>query len=484
MSDIVTQKAPRTCPSCGSTTDLRFCPHDGTATVEGRALFADPTALRAGDVVNGRYRITELIGRGGFGAVYAGEHTGTHQEVALKLLMPSDDDPKTDIRRFHQEAELTASLRHPNTVRVFDVGQTQHGALFLAMELLQGQTLEDRLQALEAHRLPLPQEEALDLAIQTLKALSEAHGKGLVHRDLKPANLMLTEFEGDRLIKVLDFGIARREGSTLTGRGRALGTPAYMSPEQCMGDEVDGRADLYALACILFRCLTGRTPFEAETALQMMQGHALAPVPDVALASRLPVAPGLKSAIERALAKNAKERFQSAREMRATLEIVKSTLVPDDEAPTLAWDTRPKSTVQPGASLRAAAPAPIPKPKPVTLVPPTPSVNAAASAWPIAPPKAAPAAKTASAAAAWPVAPPSPSPAAPPAAPPAVRAPAKPTLTVVADAPKKRAQAAAPARSREDEYAPLPKPGLPTWLPWAIGAGVVAAVVASFLLWR
>ncbi len=415
---------PRTCPSCGTATDQRFCPYDGTATVEGRALFADPTVLRAGDVVNGRYRITALIGRGGFGAVYAGEHTGTHQQVALKLLLPSDDDPKTDIRRFHQEAQLTASLRHPNTVRVFDVGQTQHGALFLAMELLHGQTLEDRLRSLELRAQPLPQDETLDMAIQTLKALSEAHGNGLVHRDLKPANLMLTEFEGDRLIKVLDFGIARREGSTLTGHGRALGTPAYMSPEQCLGDDVDGRADLYALGCILFRCLAGRTPFEAETAFAIMQGHALAPVPELADVARLPVAPGLKAAIVRALAKPPAERFQSAREMRGTLELVRASLVPDDEAPTMAWSAQP--------------PPPAPAAPPPILLAPT------AALPPVEPPRAPP-----------PVA-------------------AKPKLTVTVT----------PRPAPVEDYAPLPTHTRPKWLPWLLGAVALAGIVGSFLAWR
>lgn len=451
MTEGNTSKIPRTCPSCGGTTELRFCPADGTATVEGRALFADPTVLRAGDVVNGRYRITELIGRGGFGAVYGGEHTGTHQQVALKLLMPSDDDPKTDIRRFHQEAQLTASLRHPNTVRVFDVGQTQHGALFLAMELLHGETLEDRLQLLEARQMPLPLDEALDLAIQTLKALSEAHGKGLVHRDLKPANLMLTEFEGDRLIKVLDFGIARRQGSTLTGHGRALGTPAYMSPEQCLGDEVDGRADLYALGCILFRCLTGRTPYEAESVFAMMQGHALAPVPDLSRTALQPVAPGVKAAVERTLAKRPGDRFQSAREMRSVLETLRKSLVPDDEAPTVAWTAQP-------APKPPTRPAAAPVQQPILVPPDAPGGEQAARFRPIsAATKPEPALKSTTAG-------------------------PKPTLTVVAT-PRK----AKPTKSRAeaaDDYAPLPKAGMPTWLPWAIGAAAVAAIIASWLAWR
>jgi serine/threonine protein kinase len=450
MTEEKTTKSPRTCPSCGATTEQRFCPHDGTATVEGRALYADPTALRPGDVVNGRYRITELIGRGGFGAVYAGEHTGTHQQVALKLLMPSDDDAKTDIRRFHQEAQLTASLRHPNTVRVFDIGQTQHGALYLAMELLHGQTLEERLQDLEIREQPLPQAETLDLGIQTLKALSEAHGKGLVHRDLKPANLMLTELEGERLIKVLDFGIARREGSTLTGEGRALGTPAYMSPEQCMGDDVDGRADIYALGCILFRCLTGRTPFEAETAFATMQGHALAPIPDLSKAARLPVAPGLKAAIEKMLAKSPKDRFQSARELRTTLELLRSSLVPDDEAPTMAWTASPQLQTKPAAKQQDG---------PLTIVQAPPSEPETKVTKPL------PQAKRAQASL------PGPAP--------------KPLLTVTPSRkPKKSAQAATPGMDEAAEYAPLPQRGMPGWLPWAIGAAIAAAVLASFLAWR
>ena len=479
MANESSPPKPRTCPSCGTTTDLRFCPQDGTATVEGRALFADPTVLRPGDVINGRYRITALVGRGGFGAVYSGEHTGTHQLVALKLLMPSDDDAHTDVRRFHQEAQLTASLRHPNTVRVFDVGQTQHGALFLAMELLHGETLEDRLQLLEARGQALPQEETLDMAIQTLKALGEAHGKGLVHRDLKPANLMLTELEGEPLLKVLDFGIARRKGSTLTGHGRALGTPAYMSPEQCMGDEVDGRADLYALGCILFRCLAGRTPFEAESAFATMQGHALAPVPDLTQKARGPVAPGLKAAIEKVLAKEPKQRFQHAKEMRERLELVRSSLVPDDEAPTMAW--RSGNTVPPVNRSGSGGPGPR-----ATAVPGGVSPEVAA---PQHRPSAAQPRAAAAHAATQPATQPRPttkgSAAAPPRDPRRV-APrqVQPRRVAVDDtdvvAPTERDVAA----TQREEYEALPTPGLPKWLPWLGGALLLAALAGFYLAWR
>ena len=432
---------------------MRFCPKDGTATVEGNVLFADPTVLRPGDVINGRYRITELIGRGGFGAVYSGHHTGTHQQVALKLLMPSDDDPRTDVRRFHQEAQLTASLKHPNTVRVFDVGQTQHGALFLAMELLHGQTLEDRLQELDKRKVALSQDETLDMAIQVLKALNEAHGKGLVHRDLKPANIMITELDGERLFKVLDFGIARRQGSTLTGQGRALGTPAYMSPEQCMGDDVDGRADLYALGCMMFRCLTRRTPYEADTVFAMMQGHALAPIPNVAKESKLPIAPGLKSAIDKVLAKEPEQRFQTAREMRDHLELVRKSLLPDDEAPTMAMVTQepPTRALRPSGQMPVQA-LPVSGPKPVAKPAP-----AAAPTRPDGHSRAA-------------------------------SAPAR--LVVQVDAPAAKStgaqKAVAPKPAAAEDYEPLPgAAGRPAWLPYAIGGAVVAALaIGSFLAWR
>ena len=191
-----------------------------------------------------------------------------------------------------------------------------------------------------------------------------------------------------------------------------------------MGDPVDGRADIYALGCMLYRCLTGRTPYEAETAFAMMQGHALAAIPDVMRAARVPVAPGVKVAIERALRKKPEERFQTAREMRTMLELVKSSLVPDDEAPTMAWSAK-------------AEPAPAPAVAPVNPAPPPPPVAAA---------------------------------------------PQKPKLTVHA-APRK-AKPSAPVADSTADYAPLPTNKMPKWLPWAIAAVVVAAIVASVLAWK
>ena len=226
----------RYCPSCGSRTDETFCPVDGVATVARAALSVDATLVHSGDVIDGRYRVTGVLGRGGFGAVYAAEHTGTQQKIAIKMMLPNAAGvDEAEVRRFHREAQVTANLRHPNTVRVIDVGQAKTGAMYIAMELLHGPTLEQVLRDRAAVGKVLPPHEVIDIGVQVLRSLQEAHKQGLVHRDLKPANIMLCEGDDDEAttVKVLDFGIARQQDSSLTGAGTSLGTQAYMSPEQC-----------------------------------------------------------------------------------------------------------------------------------------------------------------------------------------------------------------------------------------------------------
>lgn len=212
----------RFCPHCGTRTADAFCPKDQVATFELKASDPEGARLNAGDVVAGKYRITGMLGRGGFGAVYAADHTGGLGKVALKVLILADQNPD-DIKRFYREAQVTAQLKHANTVRVFDVGQLPSGALFLAMELLHGISLEDELKQRHKNFQVLTHSEAIDMAIDVLKSLSEAHSNGLVHRDLKPANLMIIEVDGDKMVKVLDFGIAHVQDSSLTGSGHALG---------------------------------------------------------------------------------------------------------------------------------------------------------------------------------------------------------------------------------------------------------------------
>jgi len=319
----------RQCPQCRLVTSARLCPNDGLATIVRTVLdgLRDPH-LRVGDLVGERYRITGTLGRGGFGVVCTAVHTGTGQPVALKYLTSDAEGAEDDVlRRFFQEARITAALRHPNTVRVFDFGQAENGALYMVMELLHGPTLEEVLAGLAAQNAVLSEAATLDIAIPVLRALGEAHEADLVHRDLKPANIMLAQVPGDApMPKVLDFGIARVKNSSLTGSNRALGTPAYMSPEQCRGQEIDGRSDLYALGIILFRCVTGEIPFDHANRMKVMWMHNVAPVPDMRQKARTTVSQPFIDAVQQVLAKDAGERFADARAMRHALEFVRSEL--------------------------------------------------------------------------------------------------------------------------------------------------------------
>ncbi len=317
----------RYCPVCGHAVTARFCPTDGTATVLRRVLAPGDLDYPPGRVVDGRYRIGQRLGHGGFGAVYAAAHTGTGQPVALKVLnVALSADNAAIVRRFWQEAQVTARLRHANTVRVFDVGQTEEGAFYLTMELLEGKTLQQRLD----DEGPLQEDAAVRLGIEVLKSLQEAHAAGLVHRDLKPANLMLCagDTPDQPVVKVVDFGIARTADSSLTKTGAALGTPAYMSPEQCRGLPVDGRSDLYALGALLFRCVADRPPFVDENPLTVLFQHADTPPPDLAALAPQCLSPEFCAVVSRALAKDPADRYADAKAMREALEAPRSAVLP------------------------------------------------------------------------------------------------------------------------------------------------------------
>lgn len=319
----------RFCPLCGGVSHKAYCDKDGTRTVARLDLAAGSATLEINEIIDARYRITGLLGRGGFGAVYAAEHTGTGQAIALKVMVVGDGGSPDmgAVRRFYKEAQVTAQLRHPNTVRVFDVGQTERGALFIAMELLHGDTLERRMEVVAQRGQALGQRSALSVGTAVLRSLAEAHGQGLVHRDLKPANIIIRDVSPDEepIPTVLDFGIARTTDSSLTGRGVALGTPAYMSPEQCLGAAVDGRSDLYSLGVILYRCVTGRLPFEDSNPLTVMFKHAHATPPPVEELVTGALNPKLVAVIQRAMAKKPDDRFNSAKEMRLTMEAILPT---------------------------------------------------------------------------------------------------------------------------------------------------------------
>ncbi len=325
----------RLCPKCGVKTEEARCPDDGTATL---ALAQNPESrLSMGTEINGRYRVDQLVGQGGFGAVYKATHMATDQEMAIKVLGVSLDDDDSDlIQRFFAEAQITAGLKHPNTIRVFDFGQTEGGALYIAMELLTGCDLNQLLKDRRTEDRAMTEAETISVASQTLRSLAEAHMAGLVHRDLKPHNIFMNEVPGDDpVVKVLDFGIAKRLGSNLTGTGQAFGTPSYMSPEQAQNKPVDARSDLYSLGAVLYQCVAGSCPFEGENPLAVLLAHVTDTPPDVRDKALSPISEDFAQIIERALAKSPDQRFDSAIAMRQALaQIGRANVMDAIAAPT------------------------------------------------------------------------------------------------------------------------------------------------------
>ncbi len=341
-----TVKGDRYCPVCGRTTPAALCPSDSTPTVAMRKFSKQPRSYKDGEIVAQRYCITGTLGAGGFAAVYAAEHTGTKQPIALKLLavgMDGEDD--VAMRRFFREARVTAGLTHRNTVRVFDVGQDDDGPLFIAMELLRGTPLNVKLKENAKLQIAMSEDEALNVALQMLGSLSEAHSQQLVHRDLKPANIFLTkDADGELLVKVLDFGIARTANSSLTAAGAAPGTPAFMSPEQCYADVVDARSDLYAVGILMFACVCSALPFESKDAMQLMTMHAKTPAPDPRTKAKVPLSDGFVACVLKVLSKAPDDRFADAAAMIEELQQVRDGTwqghLASPEMPTVAYPPR------------------------------------------------------------------------------------------------------------------------------------------------
>jgi serine/threonine-protein kinase len=292
--------------------------------------------------------VEALLGRGGFGVVYRAVQINIGRAVALKVLLAAARAHADGFARFRREAELAQRLTHPNTVRLFDFGETEQGLPFTAWELLRGRPLDAVLLAEQGLGPP----RVARIGAQALKALMEAHSLEIVHRDIKPSNLFLCEFSGERdFLKVLDFGIAKSltVGPGLTREGSILGTPSYMAPEQVAGEEVSAATDLYALGLVMAEALTGRPVFTGDSGLALCMAQlsaAPAPLPESVL--RSPLGP----LIARATQKSAPARFSSAAEMLAQLEAVVPTL--SASAPVIsAFTTGP--TALPTAELLAVA---------------------------------------------------------------------------------------------------------------------------------
>ncbi len=276
--------------------------------------------------VVGKYKILGQIGEGGMGVVYAAEHVTLGSPAAVKILLPQFTRDALVVDRFFTEAKATSAIRHPSIVQIFDYGRLPNDQAYIAMERLRG---EDLTSFIGRHRVVDPRV-AVQIALQMLAGLEAAHLIGIVHRDIKPDNIYLVRdpsAPGAIRIKILDFGIAKLVGDQLgattklkTKGGSILGTPAYMAPEQCRGGaEIDARADLYAVGCILFEMLTGRPPFVAEGGGETMAMHIYEQPPRLhQLAPDLPVE--LDAVIAKMLAKAPADRTPSAAYALAALE--------------------------------------------------------------------------------------------------------------------------------------------------------------------
>jgi serine/threonine-protein kinase len=296
-------------------TELAGAP-DGGARPSSFELEGPLGGIAPGFVIADRYRVEGFVGRGGMGTVLAARHLALGHLVAIKVLAGGDADAR---ERFLREGRAVASLQSAHVVRVFDVGTftlAGHPIDFLVMELLEGETLADLLRS----RTRLPAELAAEIVQQACLAMTEAHAKGLIHRDLKPSNLFLSQRAGRPWVRVLDFGISKREESgapTLTTTTTLIGSPAYMAPEQVRnGKTVDARADIWALGVVLFECLSGRRPFDGDTTLGLCANILIEPPAE--LTDRdAPI--GLRRVVERAMEKQPQARYPSAEALAQAL---------------------------------------------------------------------------------------------------------------------------------------------------------------------
>src|SRR5213596_3225521 len=310
-------------------------------------------------VFDGRYRIIRKLGAGGMANVYLAEDQELGRRVAIKILDDRHAADDSFIERFRREAKNAAGLSHPNIVSIYDRGEAE-GTYYIAMEYLSGRSLKELI----VSRGPTPIKIAVDYTRQTLAALSFAHRNGIVHRDIKPHNVVV---DSDGRVKVTDFGIARSGASQMTEAGSIIGTAQYLSPEQARGAPVDPRSDLYSIGIVLYELLTGTLPFTGDTPVEIAMKH-LSTVPEAPSARRPEVPRDLDLIVTRALAKDPRDRYQSAEEMEADLErILRGAAVSPETAESATQIMR--APTQPLAATAATMIAP---PRRTTQLPPPP----------------------------------------------------------------------------------------------------------------
>ncbi|HMA91706.1 MAG TPA: serine/threonine-protein kinase, partial [Polyangiaceae bacterium] len=313
----------------------------------------DPTI---GSVLAERYLIRALIGEGGMGKVYAGEHVLMRKRVAIKILHRELTTIADVVQRFEREAMAAANIDHPNVAAATDFGHLPDGSVFLVLEYVQGISLRSEIAS-----GPLETVRALHIARQIASGISSAHARGIVHRDLKPENVMLVERAGDPdFVKVLDFGIAKvrirqlsdresvRPGEIITKVGMIFGTPEYMAPEQALGEDADGRADQFSLGVILFEMLAGRRPYRSLNQVGILGQQLKGPPPKLAeIAPSVSAAEEIDQILAKMLATDREQRFASAQEVVEALEAVLLVLQPA----LLIRGSRPDASLGPGALL-------------------------------------------------------------------------------------------------------------------------------------
>ena len=307
--------------------------------------------LQPGEILDGKYRIVRLVGEGGMGAVYEGENTRIKRKVAIKVLHANVAEKKDVVQRFEREAQAAGRIGSEHIVEVLDLGNLPSGERFMVMEFLEGEDLTARIKG----RKRLTPTQSVPLLHQVLEGLAAAHDAGIIHRDLKPDNIFILKNKAGRadFVKILDFGVSKFSAldadMSMTKTGAVMGTPYYMSPEQAKGGKIDQRSDLYAIGVVLYQAVTGRVPFNASSFNELLFKIALEqPEPIETIVPDCP--PSFVAIVNKAMAREADQRYQSAREFQQALATWQATTAPAGGTMPLSAmpDMRPPMASNPG----------------------------------------------------------------------------------------------------------------------------------------
>jgi serine/threonine-protein kinase len=322
---------------------------EGNAATATKAAAPDPLL---GRVIAGRFKIVSLLARGGMGKVYVAEQAPLGRVCALKVLNPNyngDADPEFH-RRFYREANISSRITHPNSVTIFDYGKTDDEIYYMAMELLEGQTLHQAIREAGS----FPEERVGRISAQICRALREAHALEVIHRDLKPANIFLTRHgDGDDFVKILDFGLVKQLGERpeeqLTQTGLFMGSPKYMAPEQIQGGVVDPRTDIYSLGIMMYEMLTGKVPFERATSVNILMAHVGEPPPPMRQVNpNLVCSPMFEDLVMRCIAKDPNERYTTMDDVLYALKRAHGVSLTGQLAALTSGGWSPLGTIPPG----------------------------------------------------------------------------------------------------------------------------------------